>query len=106
MKKLLRNIILVNCVLISVCSLVGVMICIVFGIGCLIFDEDMKRYLIGLAICIPVASVTCGVAGYLSDFMNKEDEVNNDETSNTITIQVVPSEDTMDDLFDGDEDFD
>ena len=75
MKKLLRNIILVNCVLISVCSLVGVMVCIVFGIGCLIFDEDMKRYLIGLAICIPVASVTCGVAGYLSDFMNKEDEV-------------------------------
>lgn len=87
MKKLLRNIILVNCVLISVCSLVGVMVCIVFGIGCLIFDEDMKRYLIGLAICIPVASITCGMAGYLSDSMNEEEDKNEPKNSKQETTE-------------------
>ena len=89
MKKLLRNIILVNSVLIAICSFIGIMVCIIFGIGCLIFDDDMKRYLIGLAICIPVASITCGMAGYLSDSMNEEDKKETENPKEEITKEDV-----------------
>ena len=65
------------------------MVCIIFGIGCLIFDDDMKRYLIGLAICIPVASITCGMAGYLSDSMNEEDKKETENPKEEITKEDV-----------------
>lgn len=104
MKQFLKNMILVMSVLVGGCALLGVLTCVVFLIGSLIFDqhESVIRWLIGLVGCIVCTSIFIPLASACAtesepDIIPLTENKEPEEKQPRETINDSPSENIPDD---------